>query len=122
MPHTPRGTNYVLRINVKPRNSFTVNGTVPLKPLYKGQVGCVRAFVSSNVVTDQTELDDSHLAESIATHDLVGFEQSLEDQLAQFYKAWVKVKAVVVLWQIYEGCGLAVSPGKPRVPHCEERP
>ena len=39
------GTNYVLRVNVKPRKSFTVNGTVPLKPLFKGQVGCVRAFV-----------------------------------------------------------------------------
>ena len=27
-----------------------------------------------------------------------------------------------VLRIIYEGCGLAVSPGKPRVPYCEERP
>ena len=67
--------------------------------------------------TDQTELDDTHLVEPIATHNLVVFMQFFEDQLAQFYKAWVKVKAGVVSWQIYVGCGLAVSPGKPQVPY-----
>ena len=72
--------------------------------------------------TDLTELDDTYLVESIATHNLVVFKQSLEDQLAQFCKALVLVEAGVVSWQIYEGCGLAVSPGKPQVPYCEEQP
>ena len=51
--------------------------------------------------TDQTELDDTHLVEF-----------SIEDQLAQFYKAWVKVKAGVVSWQIYVGCGFRGEPRK----------
>ena len=40
-----RKDQIVLWVNVKPRKSSTVNGTVLLKPFFKGQVGCVRAFV-----------------------------------------------------------------------------
>ena len=41
-----------LWVGGEPRKTTTVNGTVPLKPLYKGQVGSVGAF-SSNDVTAQ---------------------------------------------------------------------
>ena len=42
------GPNYVLRVGGEPRKTTTVNGTVPLKPLYKGQVGCARGTAQMN--------------------------------------------------------------------------
>ena len=92
----------MLRVGGKPRKTTTVYGTVPLKPLYKGQVGSVRGacrylllFCSSNDDTAQTELDDTRHDESIATHNLAVLKQSLEDQLAQLNKALEKAKADV---------------------------
>ena len=102
MPHTPGGTKCVLWVGGEPRKTTTVNGTVSLKPLYKGQVGSVRGtcrylllFYSSNDGTAQTELDDTRLDESIAAHNFAVLKQSPEEQLAQLNKALEKAKADV---------------------------
>ena len=42
--------------------------------------------------------------------------------LAFWLKDLLAISFRDVLRKIYRGCGLAVSPGKPRVPYCEERP
>ena len=53
----------------------------PSSPSTRGKLGVSGAFDSSNDDTDQTELDDTRHAESIATHNFVVFKQSFEDHL-----------------------------------------
>ena len=74
--------------------------------------------------------DDIRHDESIAAHNLAVLLQSLEDQFAQINKDLEDAKADVTVFTttpLLGSCsagflgGLVVSPGKPRVPLCEER-
>ena len=75
-------------------------------------------------------LDDIRHDESIAAHNFTVLQQSLEDQLVQINKDLENAKADVTVFTttpLLGSCsagflsGLVESPGKPRVPHCEER-
>ena len=81
-PHTPGGTGYVLWVGGEPGKTATINGTVPLKPLYKGQVGVSGACAGSTTFASR----------SLTTHNLAVHKQSLEDQFAQINKDLEKVE------------------------------
>ena len=72
-------------------------------------------FVSSNDDTDQTELDDTHLAESIVTHNLVVSSSLLWTSLLISSRHGQALCCDRFMW----AAGFVVSPGKPRGPHTE---